>query len=136
MTKENSILKDERIIVVDDIPKWRKTARDNLIYYGCSLDNIINAENPEEALIKYQTQKPTLALIDINFDKDDIRDTQGLDLIRKLREDGYTNPLIAMSSLVGDIGQRTIDAGADYFIDKRNFVKGFDEFVDWYTKRK
>ena len=133
MTKGDLILRNERVLVVDDIPKWLKVARDNLNYYGCTPNNIINAENIEEAFEKYQKQKPTLVLADINFDTENLKDTQGLSLIKRLRKNYYTNPIIAMSSLVGDIGQRTIEAGADYFIDKQDFVKGFDNFIKWYA---
>jgi len=137
MTKKGKpIFKKEKVLVVDDIPKWLKVAGDNLNYYGCPLEKIVTAENVEEAFRKYSEQYPTLIMTDINFDVKNLEDTQGLSLIKRLREDGYESPLVAMSSLRGDIEQRTKNAGADYFIDKKDFVSGMDNFVEWYSKYK
>ena len=134
MAEVKPILSREKILVVGDIQKWLKIARDNLEYYGCPPKNIVYSENVENALRQYQEQRFTFILTDINFDIENIEDTRGLNLIQKIRNDGYAHPIIAMSSLTGNIGQRTIDAGANLFIDKKDFVCGFDDFVEWYSK--
>ena len=134
MTNQASpIFQNERVLVVDDITKWIETTKGNLTYYGCTLENITTAGNTREALERYENT--TLIITDINFDINNLEDTQGLDLIKELRHNEYSNPIIAMSSLTGNIKERTIDVGANYFLDKRNFIKDFDKFAKWYTRR-
>ncbi len=137
--KGQPIFREERVLVVDDLEKWLKVASDNLRYYGCK--EIIEATNPSDAVKKYFEVNPTMAMIDINFDTDNLEDTQGLDLIGHLREQEYIREekikqvIVAMSSLRDDIKLRALASGANYFIDKRKFVKDFDGFVEWYKKR-
>lgn len=136
--KGEPILKEERVLVVDDFEKWLKVAENNLRYYGC--EDIIKSTNPLDANKKYSEVNPTIAMIDINFNPDDLEDTQGLDLIGHLREQEYLKDgkikkvLVAMSSLKEDIKLRALDSGANYFIDKERFAEDFDGFVDWYVK--
>ncbi len=136
--KGQPVFREERVLVVDDLEKWLKVARENLRYYGC--EEIIEATNPLDAVKKYSKVNPTMVMIDINFDPDNLEDTQGLDLIDHLREqeyirEGKTKQVIAaMSSLRGDIKLRALASGANYFIDKKKFVEDFDGFVDWYVK--
>ncbi|MFH0808789.1 MAG: response regulator [archaeon] len=131
----NPIFQNQRVLVVDDIKKWIKVAKDNLTYYGCPLENIIAAEDVENGFTKYLEQHPTFSMVDINFNKHNLEDVQGLDLIRKLRKNDHESLIMAMSSLVGNIEERTKQAGANYFIDKQDFVGGFDNFVKWYSER-
>lgn len=133
--EEKLILRDEKILVVDDIPKWIQIARNNLNYYGCPSESIRFSDNIADAFKEYEKKKTTFILTDINFDKENLEDTQGLDLINMLREDGYIDLVVAMSSLE-EIAQESKDAGANYFIDKRTFVEGMDNFVKWYCRYK
>ena len=135
MTKINSILRNEKVLVVDDFQEWLNVARNNLVYYGCPLERIVTAKNIEEGFRKYKNENPTLNFIDINFNPDNLKDTQGFGLIRRLRGDNYTHPIIAMSSLTENIRERVLDAGANFFIGKMNFVEDFDRFIEWYSQR-
>jgi len=128
------VFRNKKILVVDDIQKWLDVSKENLKYYGC--EDIITAENPETAYIKYTKQKPEIILTDINFDTENLEDMQGCYLIKKLRDEKYQNPIIAMSSLTGDIKQKTFDFGADFFINKKDFIEEFDSFVRWYKLNK
>ncbi len=130
--KGQPVFREERVLVVDDLEKWLGVARDNLRYYRC--EEIIEASNPLDAVKKYSEVKPTMAMIDINFDVNNLTDTQGLGLISKIREDDPQIPILAMSSLREDIKVRALASGANYFIDKEKFVEDFDGFIDWYIK--
>ncbi|MFH1585696.1 MAG: response regulator [archaeon] len=136
MTNPKPILRNERVLVVDDIPKWIKVAKDNLDYYGCPLENIVTAEDVQQGYKIYEKEHPTLIMTDINFDVDNLEDTQGLDLIRRIREGYYPHPIVAMSSLKKDIKERSLASGANYFINKNDFVGDFDYFMKVYLERR
>jgi len=133
--KGEPILREERVLVVDDLKKWHRDATNNLLYYGCEEGNIFRAYDIREGEGIYIAKKPSMVLADINFDIMDKGDTQGLEFIQWLRKERFSNPLIAMSSLT-DVGARALKVGADYFIQKgKQFTERFDEFVEWYKQR-
>lgn len=136
--KGEPVFREERVLVVDDLEKWLKVASDNLRYYGC--EEIIKSTDPLDANRKYFEVNPTMSFIDINFDIENLEDTQGLDLIGHLREQEYLGKnkfkiIVAMSSLKEDIKLRALASGANYFIDKSKFTEEFDRFVEWYKRR-
>jgi len=138
--KGEPVFRNERVLVVDDFEKWLKIARNNLEYYGCK--EIVESIEPLDANKIYQKENFPLAFVDINFDKDNLEDTQGLDLIGHWREQEYIRDggikkiIVAMSSLKDeDIKLMALASGANYFIDKEHFTDDFDRFVDWYKQR-
>jgi len=133
--KGEPVFRDKKILVVDDLEKWLKDTSNNLIYYGSERKNIYWAYDIKEGERVYYTEKQPIAITDINFDKNNIKDTQGLVLIPKMRGINPEGIIVAMSSLK-NIEQKTLEAGADYFIQKGNqFIENFDRFVEWYKTR-
>jgi len=133
--KGEPVFKDERVLVVDDLEKWLDVATNNLLYYGCKRENIFWAYNTKEGERIYTAERFPIAMVDINFDIENVEDTQGLVLLPKMRAIRPEEIIVAMSSLT-DIQPRTLKAGADYFIQKgKQFTDNFDGFVEWYKKR-
>ena len=132
--KGESVFANERVLVVDDLEKWLGVSTNNLVYYGCQRENIFWAYNIQDGERIYTAKKPPIAMVDINFDINNLEDTQGLMLISRMKKIKSNGLIIAMSSLT-DISPRTLEAGADYFIQKgRQFTEEFDGFVGWYKK--
>jgi len=133
--KGEPVFADEKVLVVDDLEKWLNTATNNLVYYGCKRENILWAYDIKEGERVYLAELPPLVMVDVNFDINNLKDTQGLVLIPKMKAIEPKGIIVAMSSLI-DIRQRTLEVGADYFIQKgKRFTDNFDGFVEWYKQR-
>jgi two-component system cell cycle response regulator DivK len=76
---------------------------------------VINLIDGEEALRKIDLIKPDLILMDIQL----AGQLTGLDVVRKLRTDGYTMPIVAVTAyaMVGD-RERCLEAGCNEYLSK------------------
>lgn len=101
-----------RILYVEDNP-----ANLSLVRRIARMGNheVISYIDGEQALRKFPTDKPDLVLMDIQI----AGDMNGLDVVKKLREDGSKIPIIAVTAyaMVGD-RERCIEAGCDDYIAK------------------
>ena len=141
MEKGLSCLEGKTILAVDDFEKWLNVVKSNAEYYGAREKDLFFAQDIKEGDRIYVLEKPDIVISDINFDKNDLRDIQGLEWIGHLREREYFRTgkikqvISAMSSLEEDIKLRALALGANYFINKREFSSDFDGFIEWYKKR-
>lgn len=92
---------------------------------------IVNYIDGEEVLRKIDITKPDLILMDIQL----AGDLSGLDVVRQLRKDGYTMPIIAVTAyaMVGD-RERCLEAGCDDYIAKPLPINRIVELFDKYQK--
>jgi CheY-like chemotaxis protein len=76
---------------------------------------VINLIDGEEALRKIDLIKPDLILMDIQL----AGQLTGLDVVRKLRQDGLTVPIVAVTAyaMVGD-RERCLEAGCNEYLSK------------------
>lgn len=105
-----------RLLVVDDAPQMLKAFRDILESQGCE---VFEAENGEDALVKYAELKPDIVLMDILMPKLD-----GISATKKILEDD-PNARIIVISAVGKSGleEECLVAGAKQFIVKPFKIK-------------
>lgn len=101
-----------RILYVEDNP-----ANLSLVRRIARMGNheVISYIDGEQALAHFNTDKPDLILMDIQI----AGDLNGLDVVKQLRADGHTLPIIAVTAyaMVGD-KERCLEAGCDDYIAK------------------
>ena len=99
-----------RILVVDDEPPIRKLLRTGL---GTGGYVVLDAPNGKSALEQI-AQKPDLIILDLG-----LPDIQGLELLRKIREQDETVPIIVLSSRDDETAKvQALDGGADDYVTK------------------
>lgn len=84
----------------------------------------------EEALRNFADDAPDLVLMDVQL----AGDLTGLDVVRKIREQGYNTPIIAVTAyaMIGD-RNRCLEAGCDDYIAKPLPVGRLVEMFQHYT---
>jgi two-component system KDP operon response regulator KdpE len=98
------------VLVVDDEPPIRKLLRMGL---GTQGYQVIDAPNGRTALERV-VEKPDLIILDLG-----LPDIPGLELLRRLREQGVVAPIIVLSSRGDEAGKvQALDLGADDFVTK------------------
>ena len=76
---------------------------------------VINYAYSEQALQNLERDKPDLALVDIRLEGD----MSGLDFVQRIREEGHTMPVIAITALAGDdIQERCLAVGCNEYFPK------------------
>lgn len=91
---------------------------------------VVNFMDGKEALAKFEDVNPHLVLMDVQI----AGEMNGLDVVRKLRELGYTTPIVAVTAyaMVGD-KERCLEAGCDDYMPKplpvAELVKMFEEYA-------
>lgn len=132
-TKEKgpAYLEGKKILAVDDFEKWLKTVKGNAEYYGARERDIFFAYNAKEGERVYTLERPDIVISDINFDANDLRNRDGLGFISFVNTNRVSGlALAAMSSLDPTIKEEALRAGADYFINKKDFTSDWDFFVE------
>ena len=102
-----------KILVVDDTPKNVKLLADLLSVKGYA---VATASSGLEALVKVETEKPDLVLLDVVMPE-----MSGYEVCRKIRENPETGilPVIMVTALdPGEERIKGLDAGADDFLTK------------------
>jgi len=132
--ENDKLLAREYVAVLEDIEKWRVVATNNLAYYGCT--NIVYFKTKEGIITTYSLgiTKPTIALLDINLDTRDSRNKEGLEVCQFFKENAPGTSVVVMSSLE-NIADEARKRGANFIIEKKNFVQDFEIFVQQYTKK-
>jgi two-component system, cell cycle response regulator DivK len=115
-----------RILYVEDNP-----ANVFLVKRVAKMGNheIINYIDGGEALRKFPELKPDLVLMDVQLSGE----LSGLDVVRRLRADGYTTPIIAVTAyaMVGD-RERCIEAGCNDYLAKPLPIPRLVEIFEQY----
>lgn len=92
--------------------------------------DIINYIDGEEALSNINRDQPNLILMDIQL----AGEMSGLQVVEKLREDGFAKPIIAVTAyaMVGD-RERCLSAGCNDYIAKPLSIPLLIELMDYYN---
>lgn len=108
-----------RVLVVDDEPPIRRFLRTSLSAQGYE---VVEAEDGAGALAEVRRRAPDLLVLDLGLPGVD-----GLEVIRRLRGDGATLPIIVLSSRADEAGKvEALDLGADDYVTK---PFGMDELL-------
>ncbi len=100
-----------RILVVDDEPPIRRLLRTSLVSQGFE---VVQAATGREALEQIEQAEPDLVILDLG-----LPDIQGHELIRRLREQGSSVPILVLSSRIDETGKvEALDLGADDYVTK------------------
>ncbi|MCA9214468.1 MAG: response regulator [Planctomycetales bacterium] len=103
-----------KLLIVDDSKAMRMIILRTIRQAGFSDIKTVEASNGVEALEKVASEKPDLILSDWNMPE-----MKGIDLLKKLREDGCTIPLGFITSESGtDIANEAAESGAEFIITK------------------
>ncbi|MDX9972838.1 MAG: response regulator transcription factor [FCB group bacterium] len=107
-----------RILIADDDPLIRRLVGGYLERLGCA---VVVAEDTAAALEAVRTQAPDVVVLDIIFPEDKTQRsaaTDGVDVLRRLREWGDI-PVVMLSGVGSpDVKVRTLNAGADDYLSK------------------
>ena len=108
-----------KVLVVDDEPPIRRFLRTSLTANGY---HVIEAANGADALAKLADGGADVIVLDFG-----LPDVSGLDLIRRLREEGSAAPIVVLSSRSDERGKvEALDLGADDYVTK---PFGMDELI-------
>ncbi len=104
--------KGETILIVDDEPFILETAQDILEAHGY---RVLTAENGRDGLELWLDRRDAIDLVltDVMMPVMD-----GLALIRAIRSDAPTLPILAASGMMGEKADQVMSAGADRFLSK------------------
>lgn len=107
-----------KILIVDDHPLVRKGIS-SILSFEENIERILEASNVEEAIKIIQTEKPTLAIVDLNLGNKD-----GLEIVSSSRKDGAkTKFVILTSSIKKEDYIRAKEIGVDGYILKEAFAE-------------
>lgn len=99
-----------KILVVDDEPQIRRFLRASLPPLGYA---VVEAADGKEALSVYAREKPDIVVLDLG-----LPDCDGLEVLRKIREQGLT-PVVILSVREDVAGKvAALEAGADDYVTK------------------
>jgi len=100
-----------RILIVDDEPSIRRLLRTSLVSQGFQ---IVEAATGREALDEVGQAQPDLIVLDLG-----LPDMQGQEVIRLLRGQGSSVPIVVLSSRTDETGKvEALDLGADDYVTK------------------
>lgn len=100
-----------RIMIVEDELAIRRLLRTSLTSQGFQ---VIEAADGAQALAEIEQAEPDLVILDLG-----LPDIQGQELIRIIRTQGSTLPIVVLSSRTDERGKvETLDLGADDYVTK------------------
>jgi two-component system KDP operon response regulator KdpE len=100
-----------RVLVVDDEPPIRRFLRTSLSAQGY---HVLEAENGSTALALIARNPPDVIVLDLG-----LPDIDGVEIIRRLRGDDSTVPVVVLSSRADERGKvQALDLGADDYVTK------------------
>lgn len=93
---------------------------------------VINYTDGEKALERFADDQPDLVLMDLQLEGR----IGGLDVVKQLRERGFTTPIVAVTAyaMVGD-RERCIEAGCDSYLSKPLPIAELVELVQAYERK-
>lgn len=94
---------------------------------------VITLADGAEVLAQFDKLKPDLVLMDVQIEGE----LDGLEVVRRLRQQGYTTPIIAVTAyaMVGD-EERCLQAGCDSYMPKPLPIPRLVEMFAHYDKTK
>lgn len=94
--------------------------------------DVVAYTNGEDALKNYERDRPDILLVDLQL----AGELNGLDVVRHLRDEGRTLPIVAVTAyaMVGD-RERCLDAGCDAYMAKPLPVGELVETLKRYEMR-
>jgi len=94
---------------------------------------VITLADGAEVLAQFAKLAPDLVLMDVQI----AGDLDGLEVVRRLRQQGYTTPMIAVTAyaMVGD-EERCLQAGCDGYLPKPLPIPRLVELFAHYDKHK
>ncbi len=108
-----------RVLVVDDEPPIRRFLRTGL---GAQGYHVLEAESGAAALGLIDRNPPDVVVLDLG-----LPDIDGLEVIRRLRQQGTNVPIVVLSSRTDETGKvKALDLGADDYVTK---PFGMDELL-------
>lgn len=108
-----------RVLVVDDEPPIRRFLRTSL---GAQGYHVLEADSARTALHLIGQNPPDVIVLDLG-----LPDLDGIEVIRRLREQELAVPIIVLSSRVDETGKvQALDLGADDYVTK---PFGMDELL-------
>lgn len=100
-----------RVLIVDDEPAIRRFLRTSL---GAQGHHVIEAEDGEPAMEALRRNPVDVLILDLG-----LPGTDGFEVIRQLRQQGSTIPVIVLSSRTDERGKvEALDLGADDYLTK------------------
>lgn len=100
-----------KVLVVDDEPPIRRLLRMSLVTQGYQ---VLEAANGRAGLAMIQQSHPDIVILDLG-----LPDIQGHEVIRILREQGSSVPIVVLSSRTDETGKvQALDLGADDYVTK------------------
>jgi DNA-binding NtrC family response regulator len=105
------MVKTKTIMVVDDNSKIQYAFHTLLEKEDCT---IIEARNGNEALRKFTRNKPQAVFLDLS-----LPDTQGLDVLKRLKSLNPSIPVVVISSMAGtELAEQAMQLGAFDYLEK------------------
>ena len=94
---------------------------------------VITLADGAEVLAQFDKLKPDLVLMDVQIEGE----LDGLEVVRRLRQQGYTTPIVAVTAyaMVGD-EERCLQAGCDSYMPKPLPIPRLVEMFAHYDKTK
>ncbi len=113
-----------KVLIVDDNELYRTAFRRNLMLQNY---DVVEAENADEALQMFETEAPDLVVTDLSMRSP----TEGLDLIRSIKQIDPLTPLV-MISAVGTFEEGSVarELGADRVITKQKIDEHIEELYN------
>lgn len=101
-----------KVVLVEDDTSMRSLLKILLEFEGLQVISYAQT-NKDEIRLSLQNDSPDLLLLDVH-----IRDTDGIDLLRTIRQDEHLRDLRIIMTSGMDVSQRCYEAGADNFLLK------------------
>lgn len=122
---KRSLPRKGRILILDDLPSWRKELTHLLQKHGYEASP---AETVDEVLSALQKDLYHVLILDISMREGDTTDSQGLALLKELTERGLTEALQVIILSAYGTNQRVRQAFKEYKV--ADFLEKIDFFAD------
>jgi DNA-binding response OmpR family regulator len=102
---------EQLVLIVEDDPSISVGLRMNLEAEGY---RVLSADNGEKGLLAAKTERPNLIILDVM-----LPGMNGFEVLRTLRQEGYTMPIIVLSARTGEMDKVTgLELGAEDYVAK------------------
>jgi two-component system, NarL family, response regulator LiaR len=114
-----------RVLIADDHEMVRKGIR-SWLESEADIEVIDDISRGDQIINGVTDHKPDVLLVDLHFPN-----LNGLDVIRSLRKDGNTTPILVMTGYERQRAKAVLEAGANGFISKEESRERVIEAVRW-----
>lgn len=117
---------DLKAIVIEDEVIIRKGIIQKVQWHKFNISEILEASNGEMGYQKIIDEKPDIILLDVNLPK-----MNGLELLKKIREDGITSKVLILSGHDEfTYAQKAIEFGVEYYLLKPSSAREIEEVLE------